>query len=99
MSTPIQYASFLIRIWRETRAGEVLTGADWHAEVEHIQSNQHWTFITEDELLSFLQQQAENIPADVREAFLEVLDNKNSAPNNNSSATHIPSLFFRKDDP
>ena len=64
MATPIQYASFLIRIWRETRAGETTPSVDWHAEVEHIQSNQYWVFKTEEELLVFLQQQSENIPAD-----------------------------------
>ncbi len=61
MSAPIQYASFLIRVWQENKPGEALPGADWHAEVEHIQSSQHWTFTTVEELLSFLHQQAENI--------------------------------------
>lgn len=61
MSTPIQYASFLIRLWQENKPGEASSGADWHAEVEHIQSNQCWTFETTEELLSFLHQQAENI--------------------------------------
>ncbi len=64
LSVPIQYASFLIRIWRENKAGAVLPLADWHAEVEHIQSSQRWTFQTEQELLLFLQQQAEDISAD-----------------------------------
>lgn len=63
MSAPIQYASFLVRIWRENKAGEVLSTADWHAEVEHIQSNQRWTFGTVEDLLLSLRQQAENIPA------------------------------------
>lgn len=64
MSAPIQYASFLIRIWRENKAGEVSPSADWHAEVKHIQSNQCWTFETVDDLLASLRQQAEDIPAD-----------------------------------
>ena len=74
MSASIQYASFLIRIWRESKAGEVLPAAGWHAEVEHIQSSQHWTFETVEALLRFLYQQAENISADVHakreDAFL-----------------------------
>ncbi len=64
MSAPIQYASFLIRVWQENKPGETSPGADWHAEVEHIQSRQHWTFQTVGELLSFLHQQAESISAD-----------------------------------
>lgn len=63
MSTPVQYASFLIRIWRENKTGEVSPDAGWHAEVEHIQSSQCSTFKTVEDLLSFLRQQAENIPA------------------------------------
>ncbi len=61
MSAPIQYASFLIRVWQENKSEVTATAADWHAEVEHIQSSQHWTFTTVEELLSFLHQQAENI--------------------------------------
>ena len=56
---PIEYASFLIRLWRE--AGTVATAppADWCGEVEHIQSGQSWTFRTLDELLDFVRQKAE----------------------------------------
>ncbi len=64
MSAPVQYASFLIRIWREAKAGAGSFAADWHAEVEHIQSNQRWSFKAVEELLSFLHQQAEDIPTD-----------------------------------
>lgn len=63
MSPHVQYASFLIRMWRENKAG-VSSGADWHAEAEHIQSSQCWAFKTVDDLLSFLRQRAENIPTD-----------------------------------
>ncbi len=64
MSVPIQYASFLIRVWRENKTGEASPSADWHAEVEHIQSAHYWAFVTTEDLLSFLKRQAENIPAD-----------------------------------
>jgi hypothetical protein len=63
LSEPIQYASFLIRIWREGRVGDVPQGAVWQAEVEHIQSSRRWTYKTVPGLLAFLRQQAENIPA------------------------------------
>jgi hypothetical protein len=65
LSEPIQYASFLIRIWRESPAGEAPQGAVWQAEVEHIQSSRRWTYTTVPGLLAFLRQQAENIPADL----------------------------------
>jgi hypothetical protein len=64
LSVPIQYASFLIRIWQENKVEEASPSADWHAEVEHIQSSQRWMFKTVEELLIFLRQQAENIPVD-----------------------------------
>ncbi len=64
MSVPIQYASFLIRVWRENKASEASLSADWHAEVEHIQSARYWAFVTTEDLLSFLKRQAESLPAD-----------------------------------
>lgn len=57
MSTPGEYTSFLIRLWREAGARE--RAADWHAEVEHIQTNRLWTFDSLDEVLIFLRRQAE----------------------------------------
>ncbi len=63
MSVTIQYASFLIRVWRENKAGETSPSIDWHAEVEHIQSARYRAFVTVEDLLSFLKRQAENIPA------------------------------------
>jgi len=48
--------SFLIRLWRE--AGADPSFADWHCEIEHIQTGQRWRFDTLDELLDFLHQQA-----------------------------------------
>ncbi len=75
MSVPIQYASFLIRVWQENKPGETSSNADWQAQVEHIQSSQCWTFKTVEELLSFLHQQAKSISVDDR-------------PNGNKPALH-----------
>ncbi len=59
MSTPVEYASFLIRLWRTSPPAHPLAeeGA-WHSEVEHIQSGRRWTFDTLDEVLGFLRRQA-----------------------------------------
>ena len=56
---PIEYASFLIRLWRERNPELPESVADWHSEVEHIQSGRRWIFSTLDELLGFLRRQAE----------------------------------------
>ncbi len=88
MSTPIQYASFLVRIWRENKAGEALPSADWHAEVEHIQSNQCWTFQAEEELLSFLHQQAQDIPVNEHTSRNESFITKPSAKHERSDHAH-----------
>ena len=55
----IEYASFLIRLWREAGADTMALLADWCSEVEHIQTGQRWTFSTLDELLEFLRQELE----------------------------------------
>ncbi len=60
MTTPTIYVSFLIRMWREQNPGQPESAADWHSEIEHIQSGRRWVFNTLDELLVFLRQQAEN---------------------------------------
>jgi len=60
MSPIIQYASFLIRMWHLSIQDPEGTPGEWQSEVEHIQSNRGWTFTTLDELLAFLQQQAEH---------------------------------------
>jgi len=57
---PIEYASFLIRLWRERNPELPESVADWHSEVEHIQSGRRWTFGTLEELLGFLRRQAED---------------------------------------
>jgi hypothetical protein len=57
MSICIQYASFLIRLWRsvDPDGGSDL---EWHSEVEHIQSGEVWSFSTLDALRDFISQQA-----------------------------------------
>jgi hypothetical protein len=59
MPSSIEYASFLIRLWRDQppQADKLLPA--WQAEVEHIQSGQHWSFVTFEDLISFLYQQVE----------------------------------------
>ncbi len=64
MSTSIEYASFLVRVWREVtpslqREGEGGEVSNWHGEVEHIQSGRLWIFDNLDELLAFLRKRAE----------------------------------------
>ena len=58
MTTPM-YASFLVRLWREEQPASSEPAADWQSEIKHIQSGQHWTFSTLNELLGFLRRQAE----------------------------------------
>lgn len=62
MSTaPSEYASFLVRLWRErsTDLGEL--GDDWHGEIEHIQTGQRSVLRTLDELPGQLRQQARDV--------------------------------------
>jgi hypothetical protein len=65
MSPSIQYASFLIRLWREESAHPVSTPIDWHSEVEHIQTGERWEFETLEELLTFLRREAGDTDAAV----------------------------------
>jgi len=60
MSPSIQYASFLIRLWREAAADPAEVTADWHSEVEHIQTGERWSFDTLDAMLGFLRRGTEN---------------------------------------
>lgn len=53
---PEEYASFLMRCWRE-QATSAQQGL-WCGEIEHIQSGSRWRFSTMSELLTFLQQVA-----------------------------------------
>jgi hypothetical protein len=50
------YASFVVRIWRNQAEGE--QAGRWCGEVEQIQSGARWCFCTLTELLTFLQQAA-----------------------------------------
>jgi hypothetical protein len=59
MSPSVEYASYLIRLWREQKPQAVTFPSAWQAEVEHIQSGQCWSFGTFEELILFLRQQAE----------------------------------------
>lgn len=56
---PVEYASFLIRLWRYAGADSTASLTNWCSEVEHIQSGQSWTFRTLDELLDFVRQKVE----------------------------------------
>jgi hypothetical protein len=58
--TPIEYASFLIRLWREASADATASASNWCSEIEHIQSGRRWAFNTLDETLSFLRQQVDD---------------------------------------
>ena len=58
MEEPTEYASFLVRLWRNGEPGQSEGSGDWQGEVEHIQSSQRWTFDTLDELLRVLRRQA-----------------------------------------
>lgn len=61
MSVPIEYTSFLIRLWRETNPDPCSPPAEWQGEVEHIQSGQRWAFCTLEELLDCLRRQTEDV--------------------------------------
>lgn len=61
MTPVVQYASFLIRLWREESAERCEPASDWHSEIEHIQTGERWTFDTWEELLEFLRQEAEDV--------------------------------------
>lgn len=58
MAPSIQYASFLIRLWREEGTDAAGAAIDWQSEVEHIQTGERWSFGSLDELLAFLRQEA-----------------------------------------
>ena len=46
-----EYASFLIRMWREADPAAPNAMTEWHGEIEHIQSGRHSNFNTLAELL------------------------------------------------
>jgi hypothetical protein len=56
---PIEYASFIVRIWRQSGLDANGNPFDWQSEVEHIQSGETWSFSTLEELKAFSRQQVE----------------------------------------
>ena len=57
MSDPIEYASFLLRLWRQQSPEQPGPAAGWQGEIECIQSDQRQAFDNLDGLLEFLRQQ------------------------------------------
>lgn len=57
MSTTLEYASYLIRLWREQNAQAFNPPINWQVEVEHIQSGKHWSLDSFEDLVLFLRQQ------------------------------------------
>lgn len=56
----VQYASFLVRLWRATGEDTTQAPTGWQSEVEHIQSGQRWTFQSLEDLQEFLRQETEH---------------------------------------
>ncbi len=57
--SPVQYMSFVIRLWRESSPQPGGLPTSWQIEAEYIQTGQVWKFETLNELFDFLQQQTE----------------------------------------
>jgi hypothetical protein len=60
MSPTIEYASFLIRLWRKNSGANSDEPLDWSSEVEHVQSGERWTFESLSDLLGFLRRETES---------------------------------------
>jgi hypothetical protein len=60
--SPVEYMSFVIRLWRESslQPGEI--PSPWQIEAEHIQTSQVWKFETLSELFDFFRQQTKTKP-------------------------------------
>jgi hypothetical protein len=54
-----RYASFLVRLWRNSEQEAARFTAAWQGEVEHIQTSQRLTFDGLEELLGLLHRQLE----------------------------------------
>jgi hypothetical protein len=54
-----EYASFLIRMWREVDPAAPGSVVEWHGEIEHIQSGRRYTFETLDEVADLLHESSE----------------------------------------
>jgi len=50
----VQYASFLVRVWRNAEAAPDGSRSEWHGEVEHIQSGRRTAFASLGELRELL---------------------------------------------
>jgi hypothetical protein len=59
-----EYASFLIRMWREVDLAVPEAAAEWRGEIEHIQSGRHWSFDALDEVPELLQQPTQTLRPD-----------------------------------
>lgn len=51
--SPLYYDAFLVRIWVDNGA------TDWRATVEHVHKNERQTFTAVEQLLAFVQEQAD----------------------------------------
>lgn len=56
----VEYASFLIRLWRLTNEGPDKPPSGWRSEAVHIQSGRHWSFDSLEGLQEFFREQAEH---------------------------------------
>ncbi len=57
MSSTVKYASFFVRLWWRRPPHEDAATAEWHGEVEHVQTGMKWQFDNIDDLLAFLSRQ------------------------------------------
>lgn len=56
-----EYASYLVRMWREADSAEGESYAGWHIEIEHIQSGVKSTFDQLDDLLTMLYEKRQKL--------------------------------------
>ena len=66
MTIPVEVSSYLIRLWREIAPSA--PAPEWHCDIEHLQSGQHWSFETAAALLAFMAAQTQHPPAEVEPA-------------------------------
>jgi hypothetical protein len=57
-----EYASFLIRLWREVDPAAPSAMTEWHGEIEHIQSGDRGRFESLDVILDVLRCQLDAVP-------------------------------------
>ena len=61
VSVQQEYASFLIRMWREADPIAPDAGTEWRGEVAHIQSGRQWSFDALDEIPELLRLSAREL--------------------------------------